>query len=371
MLLTTKAKIYWPCVMVGGLIVAGGGCGEPQDVSVGDAGVGDALIDDQPISSGVASPVSCEPVVGPLQAAVIIVNSEADAVTCSADEVSELMFGESDSVHAFYRESSFGQFDVQGSVVAEVTLTTRVDEFCCRGMCDNMAFSRWFAEADAAAEASTAGLDLSTYDVRVYVTPPLSLCGGTNSNGVSRPGRALSSRCTATKVFAHEIGHTMGMQHSSVPGFEVGTASDYGDASDVMGIGFNQLNAPHRTQLGWLPKHQVIAVSEAGTYRLAMLETEQSAPQVLVIDRKDDPSQALLLSFRRPVGFDESLPAEFVDRTSIHQFVSKCSQDRPRSLLLGTIGDGEVFSDSAAGVSITQVTHSDSSATVTVEFFNE
>ena len=75
-----------------------------------------------------------------------------------------------------------------------------------------------------------------------------------------------------------------------------------------------------------------------------------------------------MLSYRQPIGFDETLPAEFVARTSIHQFVSTCSNQRPRPLLLGTVGDGEVFTDAGAGVTVTQVSHDDSSAIVTIEF---
>jgi hypothetical protein len=95
-----------------------------------------------------------------------------------------------------------------------------------------------------------------------------------SGGGVARSEfkRAWVFDSTRGPVYAHELGHTLGVDHASTP------SGDYGDGSDVMGHGFFQFNGPHRAQLGWLPADSVLAVTRSGTYRIGVLEPPQPIP---------------------------------------------------------------------------------------------
>lgn len=172
--------------------------------------------------------------------------------------------------------------------------------------------------ADAAASAS--GVDLSAYDRKIYVFPQ----NGCPAAGVGTVGGNPSSAwifyCNVADIFGHELGHNLGMQHASTPG------SEYGDNSDIMGIGQNrlrQINAPHKEQMGWLPGIQVGTVDQSGYYDIAPLELDAAsalAPQALRIS-KPDTNEYYYLSYRRGIGFDANLAlSPYLDRLSVHRY---------------------------------------------------
>lgn len=125
--------------------------------------------------------------------------------------------------------------------------------------------------------------------------------------------------------------------------------------------------------MGWLPAERVITVSRSGLYKIGQLETPQTIAQVLVIPRRDDPTQAVHLSLRQAVGFDATLPPEFVGRTSVHQFAASCPNvattgTPPKTMLTKTLGDGDEFTDEGAGLQIAQTQHDATSATLRITF---
>jgi hypothetical protein len=165
-------------------------------------------------------------------------------------------------------------------------------------------------------------------------------------------------------VFAHELGHNLGMHHASTP------TSEYGDTSDIMGysgFGLRQLNAPHQEQMGWRAAEKIFAVTESGLYDIAPLEIEDQqalAPQALKI-AKPDTDEYYYLSYRKKIGFDNNLPSQYPDRLNVHCY--KGDGSASRTYFLDALEDGQSFVDAVNGVTITQVGHTDDSVTVQVQ----
>jgi len=325
-------------------------------------------------SSALAPSASrCELQSTKLKVAVLLVHAGTARVACSVDAVRGTLLDPAQGTPAFYRETSYGLLDLQGDVLGTVDIGPQAD---CVSRDDARAatasLKSWYAQADLAAAA--AGIDLSTYDRRVYVMDRAMNCDN-SGGGVARAAfnRAWVFDCGRGSVYAHELGHTLGANHASTPSADNGRPADYGDGSDVMGHGFFQFNGPHRAQMGWLPADRVVTVTSPGTYRIGILESPQPIPQVLVIPRRDAPDQALHLSTRQAVGFDATLGAEFVGHTSIHESPLACPRtasggEPPKTMLTKTLGDGDTLTNEAAGITITQTTHDDVSATVRITF---
>lgn len=158
--------------------------------------------------------------------------------------------------------------------------------------------------------------------------------------------------CEQTFVSAHELGHIIGLNHAQA--LEGPTVRDYGDSSDVMGNGLLPINGPHRAQLGWIPFAQIIPAEAPTTSTLSPLgEDESRFPQLLVLEH-NDPGKAIYVSLRTAAGLDANLPVSLDNGISIHEFVQECptSLPMPKTLLLGTLHQGEEFSVEQAGVSL-------------------
>ncbi|MGJ0515547.1 MAG: NEW3 domain-containing protein [Methylomicrobium sp.] len=285
---------------------------------------------------------------------VMVVNFKDAPVACPASSVRDLMFTDPayKSVDDFYRETSFNQLSFSGEVGGPYTINGLSTDSCNP--------TAWADAADAAATA--AKINVGSYTRKVYVLPSTNKCGYSGLGQVGgSPSRAWTFRCDVADSYTHELGHNLGMNHASTP------TNEYADISDVMGYGgygLRHLNSAHKEQMGWLPQ-QVAVVTQSNTYDIAPLETDQSqtqVPQVLKI-AKPDTGEYYYLSYRLPIGFDSSLGTTYIRRLNIHRYAGTGG----RTYLLQTLGDGGSFTDTANGVSVTQVSHSDSKVTVTVQ----
>ncbi len=318
------------------------------------------LQSDQTSPTGTASSTG-QPVValtadtGDQRTLVILTNFTDRAVSCSPTDVNNLMFNDpvNGSTDALYRESSFGQVSFSGNVVGPYTIN-----YSSTDPCDT---SAW---ANAANAAAALAVDVNAYSRRVYVMPSSSCpAAGIAEVGV-KPSRAWVFACDIPDVYAHELGHNLGMQHASTEG------SEYGDLSDFMGMGvgmLRQVSAPHKVDMGWLPSSQVVTLTQDGVYNIAPAEadpTTAGGPQALKVF-KPDTGAYYYLSYRRAIGFDANLVCcTYLDRLNVHRW----SGGGTKPVLLATLQDGETFTDSINGISVTQVSHTDpySSASVSL-----
>jgi hypothetical protein len=292
-------------------------------------------------------------VAGDQKTLVIMANLTDASVTCSADSVREMMFSPNASVDALYRETSYDSISFTGQVVGPYSINFSAST------CDS---TRWADAADAA--ASAAGIDIHVYNRKVYVLPSVCSVGGLGEVGTN-PSRAWVFHCDLPDVFAHELGHNLGMQHAATP------TSAYGDISDIMGGSgrpMRQINAPHKEQMGWVPSQELVTVTADGTHDIAPLELDPLntlAPSSLKIP-KPDTGEHYYVSYRQRIGFDTNLELfSYLDRTSVHVW-----DGNGTTSLVDVLADGQTFQDSINGITVTQINHAADHATVQLHFEN-
>jgi hypothetical protein len=309
-----------------------------------------------PVRSSVpAAAVTGDPAAG--HRTLVMVGDFTDAcVDCSISAIADALFTDAGglSVAGLYQDNSLGQVALSGDVVGPYPI-----DFGSGGACD---LGGW---ANAiAAQAAASGVDLSAYQRRVYVLPR----GTCPAAGYATVGGAPSSAwvflCNLKGLFAHELGHNLGLEHAGTP------TSEYDDGTDPMGLSsgaLRGLNAPHRHQLGWAGGQAVQTVSESGRYDLASLALDPSqvtAPQVIRI-AKPDTGDYYYLSYRSSVGFDQYIDWWYYNRLSLHRYKGDGSASKTH--VLAGLADGERFVDPVNGVAITLVSHTPTSATASVE----
>lgn len=286
------------------------------------------------------------------QKTLLIVANFADAsVDCSVADIRQLMFDDPDGlcVAGLYRAASLGAVTFSGDVVGPFVIP-----FVSSAACD---ISGWAAAANA--QATAAGSTLGDYSRLVYVMPQNSCAAAGYGTVGGSPSHAWVFACHLKGVFAHELGHNVGMDHAATP------TSEYGDTTDPMAFSSSELrgvNAPHRQQLGWLADASVRYVESDGPIYiapLAMDPTSVPGPQVVVI-RKPDTQEYYYLSYRLPLGFDAYIDSSYHHRLSIHRYKGDGSSSR--TWLLAGLADGESFVDEANGIDISLDSHSSSYA---------
>jgi hypothetical protein len=314
-----------------------------------------ALDPDGGTSSATGTSYAPGAVVGEQRTIVLVTNLRDAPVSCSVQAVRDLMFTDAAnrSVDDLYREVSRDQVAFTGATVGPFTIP-----YDSTGACD---FMGWAQAADAAARA--AGIEPSLYARKVYVMPDRNTCGWAGLASVGgASGVAWITRCGIPDVFAHELGHNLGMYHAATP------TSEYGDGSDVMGFsgyGLRQVNAPHREQMGWYAPTRTQTVTADGVFDIAPLELadwQALAPQTLKVPNPAT-GEHLFLSYRRAIGFDAALPSTLVDRLSVHRYAPG-----QKTYQLAVLADGQSYTDAATGVTVIPVSHTADYMTVQVRF---
>ena len=294
-------------------------------------------------------------VTGEQKTLVMVADFLDKSVPCSVDSIRDIVFTDpsGNSIDDLYRETSFDQVWLTGEVVGRYQLNTTTESCDLQG---------WSTAADAAALAD--GVNVDAYDRKVYVLPPGGCSGAGYGSVLGNPTRAWILKCDFRDVYAHELGHNLGMAHASTPGCE------YCDITDFMGTGNNKLrhnNAPHKDQMGWLQGAQVQTITQSGTYDIAPLEplpVNTLAPQAIKIFKADS-GEYYYLSYRRAIGFDTSLsPISQLDRLAVHRATGDGSGGN--TYLLAQLTDGESHVDPVNGVTITVISHNSDYVTVEV-----
>ena len=288
---------------------------------------------------------------------VMVADFRDAAVSCSADAIADAMFADPAglSVNGLYQSSSVGRVSFSGQVVGPLALAASTTDACD--------ISGWADAADA--QAAALGVDVTSYTRRVYAMPP-NMCpgAGLGTIGTTQSSRAWIFACDLKGVFAHEVGHNLGMDHASTP------TEEYGDGTDPMSIAswmLHGVNAPHRVAMGWLATANTALVTEGGVYDVAPLAVDPSfatAPQAIML-AKPDTREYYYLSYRTPVSFDNYIDGSYYYRLSVHRYASDGTL--AKTYLLAGLADGERFVDAVNGLTVTQISHDVTHATIRIE----
>ena len=285
---------------------------------------------------------------------VILVSFTNAANGCTAASVSNLVFGSTGStVTGDYLESSYGAMWFSGLVVGPYVVNYSSDS------CD---YSGIMAAANAAATA--AGYDLNLYPRRVYPGSWGCGWGGLGTVG-GNPSWSLIAYCGDGTVYAHELGHNVGMSHASTDPNNDGTLdSEYGDNSDWMGAPYawRQLNAAHKAQMGWWPLSSILTVTNSGSFVVAPTEFDPSvAPYPLTI-KIANVTPPYYISYRYPAGYDSTLPSPWANLLNIHRWSSGNTK------FITSLTDGGTYTASDAGCLIKATSHTANSFSFNVTF---
>ena len=130
---------------------------------------------------------------------------------------------------------------------------------------------------------------------------------------------------------------------------------------------WHSFNAAHLDQMGWLEAFPgaVEVVAADGVYDLAAIGLDPvyaGAPQVLLVE-KPDTGELYYLSYRQPIGYDDTLSNTYTQGLNVHRFAGAGN-----TYFLESLADGETFSDGINEVAVTQLVAGGDYVTVQVTF---
>lgn len=303
-----------------------------------------------------------------------------------ATSVRTLMFGgSSPSVSGYYRENSYGRFQLDGEVHGWYRLP--IDSTCV--------IKDLILAAVNGLRANDANVRFLDYQHFIVIAPYTNAaCGdGTSLLGASPfltpDGTVIGSRAViragAATLYslAHELGHGLGLHHAGLLNCDLAVTAaaqcpvwEYGDHFDLMGGAYETMgghfDALHKERLGWLDGADIATITGSGTYRLQPLETSSIGVKALNISRGD--GTVLSVEYRQPIGYDRDLddPAVF-SGALLH-----VSGDGGKTFLVdptppayvreNVLRPGASFIDAQSGVRLTTTDATSEKLTIKVDF---
>ncbi len=315
--------------------------------------------------------------VGNQRTLVFLVNFQDDPTELiDGGQVKNSLFNNQNSVNNFYKENSYNKIDFSVDVAGYFTIPYK--NFDCNSKYDEWAYS-------AEAIAFSKGIDISKYNRHVFVFAGRDCdFSGLGSVG-GNPSKAWITGTSDESVFAHELGHNLGLSHANsldCDGESVKESiwdchsEEYGDPTDVMGGYYYSFNAPHKDEVGWLDSSQITTVNNNSTVTLTPLEQNTPGLKAVKIPIPNS-DEYYYLSFRQRFGFDSTLDSRFVNGANIHIW-KKMNQvydnytEQPNlidtfpnsypsefnDVLDSALIDGKTFTDPYNGISVKQISHS-------------
>ncbi len=166
-------------------------------------------------------------------------------------------------------------------------------------------------------------------------------------------------------VMAHEIGHSLGVNHANAWGCVGSIYPMYGDCShveygnefDVMGRGntSGHFNAYYKELLGWIKPANTLTITSSGRYTLNALELEGGKQLAKIKTPGSAITPYYYIEERKPIGFDakNSFPSVFTNGLLTNQVIVPLS-DSP-TYTFSRLIQASSFSDPGRGVTIDSI----------------
>ena len=318
--------------------------------------------------------------------AMLITFTDNASQPYTADQAKAILFTNPDSVAAHYTENSFGKVTLTGDVVPQYIAVP----YSSAQVCDATNYTYFDAAIAAAVSGAQAqGFTPSNYQIHMVLNPPVSCRGGAAYYPGYGPARSMNNmygQPSFQEVVEHELGHSLGENHSATYACGSQTIAnsgcaqnEYGDYLDPLGTyngQQNHYNVAHKHGMGWFEAGNVQNVTGSGTFTLAPLETQTTATQALRI-AKEDTGQAYYVGYRQPVGLDAGLGANVMRGAGVWLTNdTSAAVDHTRLLDMtpgdgnlvdsAMLSDGQTFTDSANGLSIRQLSHDANGVTLEI-----
>ncbi|HEU4881863.1 MAG TPA: putative Ig domain-containing protein [Longimicrobium sp.] len=230
---------------------------------------------------------------------------------------------EQDGLDHFWREVSDGRIDLSGSVVAGwVDLPKPRAFYFPNGLSGN---PNWWTMVSDCLGAADATVDFRQYagiNMQFNLNMPASWGGSAfvTADGVNRVmPMTWMAPWAGHSVYAHEMGHSFGLPHSSGP-----YGSTYDSKWDVMSNSYirmvdNQFIGQHtmiyhKNILGWIPASQRYVATPGSRQTLVLNQSELpgTTADYQMVQIPIPYGQFYTVEVRRRVGYDEGLPGEGV-----------------------------------------------------------
>ncbi len=301
-------------------------------------------------------------------------NNTSQPIT--TDELKRKFFTNTDSVNAYYKEISNGQWEIQGrdhidgDVYGWVTINANT------GTCD---YSGWVTLANQALSAQ--GVNLTGYTNVQYVFPGTgSGCGWVGLGYVNGGTTWVVGESFRTHVSGHELGHNFGFQHASSYGCGVAssiagtcTPSEYGDQNDIMGAPNPRHTNTYNKSKYWLQPAQIVTATAPGTYTIEPSETNTTGIKAVRIKRPFMTGGTLIsdgydqLECRTPYSFDNYAPTDqSVTGVTVRLVGGNYLSGAQKTYWVNTVTPGNTLTDTEGGISISAISSSPSGVVVNV-----
>lgn len=226
----------------------------------------------------------------------------------------------------------------------------------------------WVWSEDAKIAAEEAGIDLSLYRHHMFILPSNVHCpwGGLGNIGCGANCKTwIVARGENKGVMAHELGHNLGLHHSSTDLNNDGSSdSEYGDLACVMGAGYRQINAPQRDRMHWYDDKpaKITTVAANSQYLVRSLDIVTDGLQVLKVNKQDG-TGTYYVSYRSNHG-PFGMIAPYSGKVNIHRI----SAGDTHTFFIKSLGASESFVDVANNITITAIETHLKNAIVDVNF---